>query len=133
MGKSRQQNKFRPLSENNPTQLISRAEILAVYVQGEEAVIELVLGLVEKLGKLEERVESLEGKEKKNSNNSSKPPSGDGFGKKTKSLRLKSERKTGGQPEHPGTTLEWSSEVDEVIIHQVDQVNYYHQLELVRS
>ncbi len=48
--------------------------------------IELVEGLVEKRGKLEERIEALEGKDKKNSSNSSKPPSGDGFGK-TKSLR----------------------------------------------
>jgi len=44
-----------------------------VYARGEEAVIELVEGLVEKLGKLEERVEALEGKDKKNSSNSSKP------------------------------------------------------------
>jgi transposase len=85
------------LSQKSPSELISRDEIRAVYARGEEAVIELVEGLVEKLGKLALQVEALEGKDKKNSSNSSKPPSGDGFGKKTKSLRTKSQRKTGGQ------------------------------------
>ena len=83
--------------------------------------IELGLGLVEKLGKLEERVQSLEGKEKKNSKNSSKPPSGDGFGKRTKSLRSKSERPSGGQVGHSGTTLEWSKEADFIEVHRVQE------------
>jgi transposase len=109
------------LSHSCPKELISREEIRAVYARGEEAVIELVEGLVEKLGKLEERVEALEGKGKKNSSNSSKPPSGEGFGKKTKSLRTKSQKKTGGQIDHPGSTLEWSSEVDVIVEHKVEQ------------
>jgi transposase len=88
---------------------------------GEEAVIELVLGLVEQIAQQETRLKELEGIVKKNSSNSSKPPSGDGFEKKTKSLRTKGERKTGGQPEHPGSTLEWSSEVDVVVTHQVHE------------
>ncbi len=49
------------------------------------------------------------------------PPSGDGFGKKTKSLRVKSGRKTGGQKDHPGSTLGWSTEVDIVVEHKVEQ------------
>jgi transposase len=109
------------LSQKSPIELISREEIRAVYVRGEEAVIELIEGLLEKIGKLEERVDSLEGKDKKNSTNSSKPPSGDGFGKKTKSLRSKSQRKTGGQIDHPGSTLEWSEKVDVVVEHKVEQ------------
>jgi transposase len=113
------------LSENSPKRLISQEEIRAVYERGEEAVIELVEGLIagflEQIEKLESRVKELEGQLSKNSQNSSKPPSGDGFGKKTKSLRSKSELKTGGQPEHPGFTLEWSSEVDAVVEHKVRQ------------
>jgi transposase len=109
------------LSHSCSSELISREEIRAIYARGEEAVIELVEGLVEKVGKLEERVNALEGKDKKNSRNSSKPPSGDGFGKKTKSLRTKSQRKTGGQIDHPGSTLEWSEFVDVVVEHKVEQ------------
>lgn len=107
------------MSENIPKRLISREEIRAVYAQGEDAVIDLVEGALEQIEKLESRVTELEGKLNKNSQNSSKPPSGDGFGKKTKSLRSKSDRKTGGQKDHPGSTLEWSSEVDVVMEHEV--------------
>jgi transposase len=112
------------LSENSPKRLISPEEIRAVYAQGEEAVIELVEGLATsflgQIEKLESRVTELERQLSKNSQNSSKPPSGDGFGKKTKSLRSKSDRKTGGQPEHPGFTLEYSSKVDVVVHHKVE-------------
>jgi transposase len=100
---------------------ISREEIRAVYAQGEEAVIALVEGLLERIEQLESRVEALENQLGKNSRNSSKPPSGDGFGKRTRSLRSKSERASGGQAEHPGTTLEWSDEVDWVVEHRVEQ------------
>jgi transposase len=100
---------------------ISREEIRAIYQQGEDAVIALVEGLLEKIGQLEGRIEALENQCKKDSRNSSKPPSSDRFGKRTQSLRPKSERKSGGQKDHPGSTLEWSEEVDEVVVHQVLQ------------
>lgn len=109
------------MNENRPIQEISPEEIRAVYARGEEAVIELVFVLVEQIAKLESRLTQVEGMLKKDSSNSSKPPTSDGFGKKTKSLRIKGERKTGGQPEHPGSTLEWSSEVDVVVEHQVHE------------
>jgi transposase len=110
------------LNEKKPIQL-SPAEIRAVYARGEEAVVELVTGLVEHIGRMDARLTELEGIVKKNSSNSSKPPSGDGFGKKTKSLRIKSQKKTGGQPDHRGSTLEWSEQVAEIITHQVQQCN----------
>ncbi len=57
-------------------------------------------------------------KNKKNSNNSHIPPSKDeNRVKKNQSLREKTDRKAGGQPGHEGTTLECSSQVDEVIKH----------------
>jgi transposase len=107
------------LSQKQPTPSISPEEVRAVYARGESAVIELVMGLVEQNTRLDARLTELEGIVKKNSNNSSKPPSGDGFGKKTKSLRIKSQKNTGGQVDHQGTTLEWSEQVDEVVTHQV--------------
>jgi transposase len=107
------------MSQPAPKQSISRADIAAVYGQGEAAVISLVEGLLAKIATLEERVEGLENQVQKNSRNSSKPPSSDGFGKRTQSLRSKSERPSGGQVGHPGSTLEWSTEVDEIIPHPV--------------
>ena len=54
----------------------------------------------------------------KNSRNSSKPPSTDGFGKPSpKSLREQSGRKPSGQGGHPGSTLKVEAEPDEVILH----------------
>jgi transposase len=98
---------------------ISKDEILDCYAQGEEAVIMLVESLVARINALEARIEVLENQKSKDSKNSSKPPSGDGFAKRTNSLRTKSGRKSGGQKDHPGSTLEWSEEVDEVFIHPV--------------
>ena len=48
---------------------------------------ELVQEQAARILKLEERVRNLENRLSKNSSNSSKPPSSDGFGKKPKSLR----------------------------------------------
>jgi transposase len=81
----------------------------------------MVEGLLERIEQLEAWVEALENQLGKNSRNSSKPPSGDGFGKRTQSLRQKSERPSGGQTDHAGTTLEWSGEVDWVVEHGVEQ------------
>jgi transposase len=100
---------------------MSRGEIRGMYAQGEEAVIALVEGLLEQIQKLGERIEVLESQASKTSGNSSKPPSGDGFVKRTKSLREKSDKKSGGQPGHPGRTLEWSEEVSAVVEHRVKQ------------
>ena len=98
---------------------ISKDEISACYLQGEEAVIALVESLVARINALEARIEVLENQKSKDSKNSSKPPSADGFVKRTKSLRTKSGRKSGGQKDHPGSTLEWCKEVDEVFVYPV--------------
>jgi transposase len=115
------------LSEQPEQKLISEDEIRAVYRQGEDAVVALVKGLLRpneklmsKIERLEARLEVLENQTNKNSRNSSKPPSGDGFGKRTQSLRQKSERHSGGQVDHPGQTLEWRDEMDKVIVLPVE-------------
>ncbi len=73
-----------------------REVIRAVYRQGEEAVIAFVEDLLraqaEAIGKLESRIKVLEDQANKDSRNSSKPPSGDGFKKRPQSLRTKSGR-----------------------------------------
>ncbi len=56
---------------------------------------------------------------KKDSGNSSLPPSGD-IGKKTRSLRQPSGRQVGGQKGHRGTTLEMTETPDRIIDVQSD-------------
>jgi len=99
---------------------LSEAEIRAIYAEGEAAVVSLVTQLLERLNRLEAEVKELKGRLSKDSRNSSKPPSGDGFGKRTRSLRRKSDQSSGGQAGHPGQTLEWRSEPDGVERHPVD-------------
>ncbi len=76
---------------------------------------------LQRIAALESRLEVVEGQLSKNSKNSSKPPSGDGFVKRTQSLRGKSGKQSGGQVGHPGQTLEWSETVDEIIEHRLEQ------------
>lgn len=72
--------------------------------------------------RLRKRVDELEQQLAKNSRNSGKPPSTDGFKKPApKSLRKKGRRKTGGQPGHPGHTLEMADKPDEIEHHRVEQ------------
>ena len=66
------------------------------------------------------RVEILEKQINRNSNNSSKHPSINGFKKKTKSLRVKSDKKVGGQTGHIGNTLELKENPDEILTYTVE-------------
>ena len=68
---------------------------------------------------LSERIKELEDRLGKDSHNSSKPPSSDAF-RRTKSLRKKSDKATGGQQGHRGKRLEMVAEPDEVVVHALD-------------
>lgn len=101
--------------------LLTREEILAVYAEGPEAVVALVLDLQARIVALEEivaalgvRVEALESRLAKDSHNSSKPPSSDGPAAKPRSQRPASGKPSGGQPGHPGSTLRFSDNPDRV-------------------
>jgi transposase len=109
------------MSQREPQLNISPEDIRAVYRQGEDAVVAFVEELLQHIKRLEARLEKVESQQQKDSRNSSKPPSGDGFKKRTKSLRQKSERPSGGQKGHPGSTLEWCETVDEIITHAVSE------------
>ena len=113
---------------------LTREQALAIYQAGEEAVISVLLEMNQCIRRLESRVEELEAivlkqeiriKEledqlAKNSRNSSKPPSTDGFHKPApKSMREKSQRHSGGQPGHLGQTLQMAEVPDHIVIHRV--------------
>ncbi len=109
------------MSKQDTPPKLSEADIREVYAQGEEAVVGLVTQLLSHLNKLEARVNELEGRLGKNSRNSSRPPSSDGFGKRTKSLRQKSDKPSGGQKGHRGQTLEWREYPDATERHSVQE------------
>ncbi len=71
--------------------------------------------LQEQLYQALKRIEELEAIIKKNSSNSSKPPSSDGFKKVIKNNREKSKRNPGAQPGHKGSGLSAFTEVDKSI------------------
>ena len=102
--------------------MLTRQDILELYKQGPEAMADLIEQLIQANQKLSQRVQELEDRLNKNSQNSHKPPSSDGFKKrpkKPKRVRGRERRKPGGQSDHPGTTLKMSDEVDHVIRHEV--------------
>ena len=109
--------------------IMKREEILRVYHQGPDAIVNLFFGIFVKQEKqiqqLKVRNVELEFLSKKNSKNSHKPPSTDGLSKpKIKSLRQKSDRKTGGQIGHQGHTLLLVEDPHHVVRHSVVACSY---------
>ena len=86
--------------------------------------------LKEHIKKLESRIVTLEEKLRKlsiptNSSNSSKPPSTDIYPpQRNRSLREKSDKKTGGQPGHKGVTLKQSSTPDNIVDLEANYCNH---------
>jgi transposase len=62
------------------------------------------------------RLHELEGRVAKDSHTSHKPPSTDGYAKKTRSLRQKSGKQPGGQEGHAGSTRHFVQTPDEIIV-----------------
>ena len=121
-----------------PVRFPTEDEVRAAARQGEEAVVALFMSLVsnwagviqkqqETIQRLEERVQALEDQLAKNSSNSGKPPSSDGFKKpRHRSLRKSSGKKSGGQPGHQGHTLEMRADPDQVQVHRVRRCQHCH-------
>ncbi len=88
----------------------------------------------EQMSSLSEQVKNLWDRQASDSHNSHLPPSSDRFGRKPKSLRTKSEKKAGGQPGHPGSSLQFSSTPDEITQLQVDRCEAcQHDLQAVAA
>ena len=113
----------------------SHEEIQAAFKGGEADVVALfdkvgqqIVELAEQLAKQAEIIKELQAKAAKNSRNSGKPPSSDGYGKanKTESLRKKGERSNGGQPGHAGSTLNAVESPDHTETHDPAQCKSCH-------
>jgi len=117
---------------------VEREEAVAVYRQGEDACVGVLLGLASaveairaeaevmrgQVGVLTSRVEELEAQVRKNSRNSSRPPSSDGLAKpppKPRSRRRRSGRRPGGQPGSEGHHLAQVAVPDEVVVHEPER------------
>lgn len=82
-----------------------------------EELIAIIMKQNEIIAKLTAKIADLEARLNQNSNNSSKPPSSDGYKKPpVKSLREKSGRRPGGQSGHKGHGLKIVREPDEIIV-----------------
>ena len=104
--------------------MIARPDLSALSVAQKDALIEALFEQVDQVEellamvhKLSARVEELEGRLRKDSHNSSKPPSSDGLSKKNQSLRQPSGRKPGGQFGHGGSTLKLVRHPDVIVEH----------------
>jgi transposase len=96
----------------------SEADIRAAYQEGVEAVILL---FQQTFLELSERLQKMEDRLSKNSGNSGKPPSTDGYEKPVpKSRRKRSGKKSGGQKGHVGHTLVMVEKPDGIVIHPVE-------------
>ena len=125
-------------------QMPSEPEIHQAFIRGEAAVVfevqvfakqkleprklfatlgQQVFDLAQQFEKQAEALKELEARLSKNSHNSSKPPSSDGYGKvkRTESLRPIGQRPNGGQKGHEGHTLTVSESPERTEIHEVEQ------------
>jgi len=90
------------------------AKIEAAVKKATTPILSNLAAKEEKIEKLEGEIVRLKAQIDKNSSNSSKPPSQDGF-KKIQNSREKSGRKSGGQPDHRGSYMELPKNLDELI------------------
>jgi transposase len=99
---------------------MTKDEAIVIYQAGQKSAVAVILKLATENELLTERLQQLENQLAKDSHNSSKPPSSDGFNKqKTQSLRRSTSRQTGGQKGHPGQTLKKVDKPNHVIVHRV--------------
>lgn len=116
--------------------LPSREEISAAYAQGEAAVVALfgelaanwlavVTAQQQVVSAHQVRIAALEDQLAKNSRNSGKPPSSDGYKKPApQSQRGKSGKPRGGQPGHKGFALAQAATPDQIVVHEVAQCQH---------
>src|SRR5947209_7947004 len=106
----------RPLDLNDEDGVMSQEELIE-HLQKENGQLRAEnQQLREQVEQLGSRLHELEGRVAKDSHNSSKPPSTDGYAKKTRSLRTSSGKKPGGQEGHAGSTRHFVALPDEIVM-----------------
>lgn len=91
----------------------SKEQILQIS-KGDEEIASFISMLVDHIQHLNKRIQELERQLGQNSRNSSKPPSSDGY-RKPVNLRKKG-GKNGAPKGHPGTTLNFVAQADEIVV-----------------
>ena len=92
-------------------------EFIESLIKQNQMQLEQIEKLNQTIAELNATIKELREQLNKNSGNSSKPPSSDGFKKAPKSLREKSGKKRGGQKGHQGTHLAVLAEPDKIHRH----------------
>jgi len=109
--------------------IFTREDLFFIAQKNPETLIDIIMVLQEQVQALTKRVAALEQQVKKNSRNSSKPPSSDGPAKpRTKSLRKQSRKKTGGQQGHKGHTLKKVHDPENTIVLPVNSCSCSNDL-----
>ena len=105
-------------AEEELRQLRQEKKMLREIIQQQQ---ELIEQLQQQVASQADQVKALQNRLSKDSHNSHLPPSSDRFVRQPKSLRKKSEKKSGGQEGHTGSSLQWSASPDEVVSQPVEQ------------
>lgn len=107
-----------------PIRLPNEKDITSAYEEGKEAVMKL---FQDTFVVVAERIQKLEDQLAKNSRNSGKPPSSDGFDTPApRSLRKRSRKRSGGQKGHAGYKLEMVKKPDHIKKHKVVKCAHCH-------
>ena len=93
-------------------------DVIAILTVENARQREQIAVLAEQNAALAAQVQELQARLAKDRHNSSKPPSSDGLGRKTTSLRRRSGQRPGGQLGHRGETLHLVTTPDAVVEHR---------------
>ncbi len=112
---------MQPPLDKRSLRVLDKDDLIALPLQQNE----ILMAQSARIAGLEKEIEALKSQLVKNSRNSSKPPSSDGYGKPhPKSQRKKNGRSSGGQPGHKGSTLKQVEHPDYTQEHTVSHCTH---------